>query len=764
MNHEASPFPEEVLPASTEIERARNAIHKSLGRPLLDTPAIKHQKISLGAALDSSNHENDNKFHLLLCASGSVATIKLPLIAKALSKHAQISIRIILTPSAAQFLQGQSDEQPSLQSIAELPNVHGVYQDADEWAEPWTRGAKILHIELRRWADLMVVAPLSANTLAKMAAGLCDGLLLSVMRAWDFEGALATRRTVTIAGSDEETWSGSQRGILVAPAMNTAMWHHPLTSEHLARIERLMPASDEQASPIEVLRPVEKTLACGDAGSGAMIEWKVIVRRIESYFSLNTSSDHEIAQAIDSAPAISKVKAKANDNYGAGIGLTALRKHLEAEIAPGLNSSSQSPRYYGFVTGGATPAARIADNIVTEYDQNVQVHLPNETIATDVEYHTLNMLCELIGLEPEVWTNKTFTTGATASNIMGLACAREYVVEKAAKMRGQRYSVAEQGLAIAGPLTQIQILTTAPHSSIRKAAAIIGLGHNSVVDCSCQDRNFKFDLDKLKKELGNRDRSSIIMLSCCEVNAGMFVTENRQEMMALRELADEHGAWIHADAAMGFMARVLSEDKRFEKLRHCVDGLELCDSITGDGHKLLNVPYDTGFFLSRHLDIGMQVFQNPNAAYLSSADSVIPSPLHVGMENSRRFRALPVYANLVAYGGDGYADMITRQIELARMVATYLLDSPVYELYQPDPQMSREEVIAGVFMIVMFRAKDPNLNEVLVKKINGTRRIYVTGTKWGGRPATRIAVANWQCDPQRDFAVIRDVLQQAGDS
>jgi phosphopantothenoylcysteine decarboxylase len=93
----------------------------------------------------------DGKTHLLLAASGSVATVKLPNIITALAHLPHLSIRVILTASAAHFLAGQSAEQPSLAAVAALPNVDGVHVDADEWVEPWTRGAPILHIELRRW-------------------------------------------------------------------------------------------------------------------------------------------------------------------------------------------------------------------------------------------------------------------------------------------------------------------------------------------------------------------------------------------------------------------------------------------------------------------------------------------------------------------------------------------------------------------------------------------------------------------------------------
>ena len=98
----------------------------------------------------AADHSNDGKKHLLLAASGSVATIKLPLIVNTLSRHGnKLSIRIIVTKSAQNFLTGQSAEQPVLESLKDT--VDGIYTDEDEWEKPWVRGGGILHIELRRW-------------------------------------------------------------------------------------------------------------------------------------------------------------------------------------------------------------------------------------------------------------------------------------------------------------------------------------------------------------------------------------------------------------------------------------------------------------------------------------------------------------------------------------------------------------------------------------------------------------------------------------
>ncbi|KAF2752240.1 PLP-dependent transferase [Sporormia fimetaria CBS 119925] len=433
-------------------------------------------------------------------------------------------------------------------------------------------------------------------------------------------------------------------------------------------------------------------------------------------------------------------------------------RHVREDVVPGLSQSSRSSRYYGFVTGGSTPAASLADNFVTAFDQNVGVHLPNESVATDVEDRALSMLCELLNLEPLQWPHKTFTTGATASNVLGLSCGREYIIKFASGDRN--VSVGEIGIyeaMLQASINRIQILTTAPHSSLSKAASILGLGRASVTSVGLPDAPHLFDLPLLKKLLSTPGTASIIAVSASEVNTGLYATTGMRQMQELRELSDMYGAWIHVDGAFGIMGRLLT-DPEDRNIIQCCEGLELADSITGDAHKLLNVPYDCGFFLSRHREIAAQVFQNPNAAYLNSASGDdIPSPLNIGLENSRRFRALPVYASLLTYGRQGYRDMLERQIAVARGIAEMIHESQDFELL-PRSKRTKEDILDDIFIIVLFRAKSDDLNAVLVEKINASRQIYVSGTSWEGKSACRFAVSNWQADAKKDLPIIKQVL------
>ncbi|XP_048225460.1 LOW QUALITY PROTEIN: phosphopantothenoylcysteine decarboxylase [Perognathus longimembris pacificus] len=177
----------------------------------------------------------ERKFHVLVGVTGSVAALKLPLLVSKLLDVPGLEVTVVTTERAKHFYSPQ-----------DIPAT--LFSDADEW-EMWKgRADPVLHIDLRRWADLLLVAPLDANTLGKVASGLCDNLLTCVIRAWD-----------------------RSKPLLFCPAMNTAMWEHPLTAQQVGQLK----AFGYQEIPC-----VAKTLVCGDQGLGAMAEVDTIVDRV----------------------------------------------------------------------------------------------------------------------------------------------------------------------------------------------------------------------------------------------------------------------------------------------------------------------------------------------------------------------------------------------------------------------------------------------------------------------------------------------------
>jgi glutamate/tyrosine decarboxylase-like PLP-dependent enzyme len=237
-----------------------------------------------------------------------------------------------------------------------------------------------------------------------------------------------------------------------------------------------------------------------------------------------------------------------------GLGEAATEHHLLNDLTPGFQGQKTGSNYYGFVTGGLLPIAEVADNVVTAYDQNSGVHLPDQSINTTVEDAALNMLIELLDLG-DGWHGRTLTTGATGSNVLGLACGREAVIKSRLEARGIVGGIGELGLLSAcaeAGVRHIQILTTLGHSSLYKAASIVGIGRSSVVELPAgEQKPWSFDIQRLESELSSTTKGvvSIVSVSAGEINTGCFATYE-EDMKKIRELCDKHGAWLHVDGGM----------------------------------------------------------------------------------------------------------------------------------------------------------------------------------------------------------------------
>ena len=252
-----------------------------------------------------------------------------------------------------------------------------------------------------------------------------------------------------------------------------------------------------------------------------------------------------------------------------GYGIEKTTEHLLEDIAPALNRASLLPNYYGFVIGGVTPAARVGESLVSLYDQSVAVHLPDDTVATSVEHKALGLLLDLFHLDQSQWSG-VFTTGATAGNIVGLALGREHVVnlaiEKVTGDTNHKTTVGAYGLLRACRLAGIEdvlVITTRPHSSLGKAASIVGLGRDGVIDLGDGNNGLSFNFEQLELLMLERCSKNAFILAvwCGEVNTGLFATSSLEIMQDLRTLCDRYGAWLHVDGGKhtsGQSCKVLS--------------------------------------------------------------------------------------------------------------------------------------------------------------------------------------------------------------
>ncbi|SCV68244.1 BQ2448_365 [Microbotryum intermedium] len=459
-----------------------------------------------------------------------------------------------------------------------------------------------------------------------------------------------------------------------------------------------------------------------------------------------------------------------------GWGLKATTDLLLDKICPALAGGQAGPRYYGLITGGVTSAAHFADNLVTSFDPNVQVHQPEETISTILEQITLFQLLDFLSLPPDRFTHNTFTTGATASNILGLALGRDHVISR---IKGSSWSVAEDGFGG----VRVKVFVAGAHASVAKAASLAGIGRRNVHDLTdrASEEACDFDLNRLETLLRENEHAktgSIVVISAGEVNTGGWTGE----VHMIRHLCDQFGAWLHVDSAFAIFASVLPEFK------HWADDVALADSICSDAHKWLNVPYDCGIFFSR--SSGLYELLGPgqiSPAYLRSTQAsaldpstetttslldpyrALTSPLFLNVENSRKFAALPVYASLISLGKSGYADLFASNIAFARRIASYLESHPAFDVLTLSSESSRSKIRFRQLNIVLFapsqtkaplRFRDDDGADLLRQEINHSRMMYCTGTRWKGRGAIRIAVSNWMTNEDRDWAIVKRVFDR----
>ena len=401
--------------------------------------------------------------------------------------------------------------------------------------------------------------------------------------------------------------------------------------------------------------------------------------------------------------------------------------------------ASTGPRYFHYVVGGATPEALAADWFASALDQ-VASSAAGSPLAVDLEVLCARWLCELLELPADELTG-VFVTGATAASTVGLGAARQRVLARAG------HDAAERGLASA---PGIHVLTSGfVHASVVKACAVLGLGRASIERFSADNRGALDEaaLARRLEELG--DAPVILVGTAGEVNSGRSDPLDR-----LAELAEAHGAWLHVDAAFGAFARVAP--RASEQVR----GLERADSIAADAHKWLNVPYDCGFALLRDRDAAARTFRL-SAPYLPPAVDGEPRdlvPANLTPESSRRARALPVFATLLARGRAGIRAMVERHLDLAALLADQVRAAEDLELVD-DPVLN---VVPFRFAPDGVRRRDlDELNERLGRAVLDDGRVAVGLTRYRSVVCLRPAIANWRTD-EDDVRLVVEVVRELG--
>jgi len=391
---------------------------------------------------------------------------------------------------------------------------------------------------------------------------------------------------------------------------------------------------------------------------------------------------------------------------------------------------SGGPRYWGFVTGGSTPASVAGDWLATIYDQNVQSVKGQGDISASIEIETIQLLLKLLHL-PEKFLGG-FVSGATMSNFTCLAVARQWLGKE------QGRDMAKEGVS-----GMIKILTATPHSSSIKSLSLLGLGSSNIVKIKTEEGNREaINIKDLEEHILKLDGEPFILIS----SGGTVNTVDFDDFKAIRKLKEKYDFWWHIDAAFGGFAACS------ETHQHLVEDWEYADSITVDCHKWLNVPYESAVFLikEQYKILQVETFQNSNAPYLGDPLENF-SYLNFLPENSRRLKALPAWFSLMAYGKSGYQEIVDKNISWAKQLGELIENSNDFKLLAPVRLNT-----------VCFTLKDDARQDevgLFLERLNDTGKVFMTPTFYNQHKGIRAAFVNWMTD-EKDIQLVFDLMNK----
>jgi glutamate/tyrosine decarboxylase-like PLP-dependent enzyme len=377
------------------------------------------------------------------------------------------------------------------------------------------------------------------------------------------------------------------------------------------------------------------------------------------------------------------------------------------EAGSAATVASAGGRYFGFVIGGAYPVAVAASWLATAWDQNAALPVMSP-VAARLHDVVTGWLTELLGLP--AGSAAVFVTGASMANTAALAAARDHQLARVG------WDVQADGLFGAPELTVI--IGENAHSTVTKALGLVGLGRDRVRRVPADDQG-RMRADCLPEDVTG---PAVICAQAGEVNTGAF-----DPFPAILEWARRHEAWVHVDGAFGLWA--LADTSR----SHLTAGLAGADSWATDGHKWLNVPYDSGIALVRRPADLRRSFAAA-AGYLPP-DAGFEAMNHTP-QSSQRARQVEVWAVLRTLGRQGVIDLIARTCRHAQTMAGFL------------SQAGLEVLNDVVLNQVLVRAATDDQTLALIKAVQQDGTCWCGPTVWQHRPAMRISISGWATTDQ----------------
>lgn len=394
-------------------------------------------------------------------------------------------------------------------------------------------------------------------------------------------------------------------------------------------------------------------------------------------------------------------------------------------------------RFFGWVNGGAVPAALAADWLTSAWDQNGALFATSPA-ASVTEEVAGGWLKGILGLPATA--SFAFVTGCQMAHVTCLAAARRRLLLR------KNWDAERQGLFGA---PRVRILTSGQrHGSFQRAVRLLGMGLDSIVQLE-SDANDRLLPTALERALEAQPHApTIVLLQAGDVNIGAFDPFDQ-----LIPIAKKYGAWVHVDGAFGLWVKVCP------RLRHLAHEVEAADSWATDGHKWLNVPFDCGYAFVADADAHCGAFTHREAYYTLAGEA--RDPMDWNPEWSRRARSFPTYAALRQLGRQGVADLVDRCCRHAHDLVTQLGALPGAEL-----------VWAPTINQGLVRFLDPRPSatpedhdrrtDQVIAGVQAGREAFFGGSTWRGRRVMRVSVCNWMTneeDVRRSVAAVAEAMR-----
>ncbi len=392
---------------------------------------------------------------------------------------------------------------------------------------------------------------------------------------------------------------------------------------------------------------------------------------------------------------------------------------------------NNSPRFFAWVNSPAAPLGILAELLAAGLNASVA---GGDHAATYVEHGVLNWLKAMMSYPAD--SGGVLTSGGSVANLVALGVMRHVQANG---------DVRENGIHGEGA-PMVVYTSTQGHSCLQKAVELLGIGHQYLRRVPV-DSDYRMDVEALRAQIA-ADRSAGLRPVCVAASAGAVNTGAIDPLDDIADLCAEEGLWFHVDGAYGGFGILAEQTAGLYK------GIERADSLAIDPHKWLYVPVECGCALVRDRQAMRDAF-SVIPPYLRD-DAAQPWFSEFGVQQTRAFKALKLWLTIQQIGAQGYRELISRDIALARYLQARIRARADFEL-----------LAAGPLSVTCFRytptgARDLDaLNRALLAIVQQEGRAFLTSTELDGRLALRACIVNFRT-AESDLDTLLDLLAEAG--